>query len=409
MKLKIMSASIVVVGLLFSGCATSGTPEAVAPVAVAKVLSEPTPHVKGLMDKFQLQSVDYTYVKQAVGNGTRSGAKALLIDARPNPKYLGGTIPSSLSIPDTQIDKYIGQLDKVAKDKEIIVYCGGWDCEKSPIVAGHLKSIGFKNVKLYQAGEPEWATKSYLEVSTPVVESAFKKNGALLIDARPYAMTLKESIPGAIYVNDEEMPALMGRFPVDKNTSIITFCAGYECHKSHVVANKLLELGYKKVSVYAGGLPAWKEAKLQTTAGAKPVAPVVEAAAPKKDLFVDGIKTGSDEGTVDGEWYKALIIADKIPANVAVIDVRAPAEYANGHIKGAINIEAGKLSATEFAAKLPKGKLIIINCATGGRAMEAHMKLKDAKIDVSKIMYFDANIKCDATNKCEIKVNEPLG
>ncbi|MBV5279104.1 MAG: rhodanese-like domain-containing protein [Campylobacteraceae bacterium] len=407
MKLKLLGASVVVASLLLTGCATSGTPEA-APVVAAKVLSEPTPHVKGLMDKFQLQNVDYAYAKQAIGNGTRSGAKALLIDARPNPKYLGGTIPSSLNIPDTQIDKFIGQLDKTPKDKEIIVFCGGWDCEKSPIVAGHLKSKGFTNVKLYQAGEPEWTTKNYLEVGTPVMESAFKKNAAVMIDARPYVKTLQESIPGAMYMNDEEMPQLMGRFPTDKNTPIITFCAGFECHKSHVVANKLLELGYKKVSVYAGGLPAWKEAKLQTTAGAKPAAPAA-ATAPKQDVFVDGVKTGSDEGTVDGEWYKALIVSDKVPANVAIIDVRNPAEYANGHIKGAINIEAGKLSAADFAAKLPKGKVVIINCATGGRAMEAHMKLKDAKIDVSKVMYFDANIKCDATSKCEIKVNEPLG
>jgi hydroxyacylglutathione hydrolase len=405
MKLRVLSASLIVAGLLFTGCATAQPEVGATPVA----LVAPTPHVKGLMEKYKLQDVDYAYVKKAIGNGTRSGAKALLIDARPNPKYLGGTIPSSLSIPDTQIEKYIGQLDKTPKDKEIIVFCGGWDCEKSPIVAGYLKGKGFTNVKLYQAGEPEWAAKSYLEVGTPVVQSAFKNNGSLIIDARPYAMTLRESIPGALYMNDEDMPKLMGKFPVDKNMPIITFCAGYECHKSHVVANKLLELGYKKVSVYAGGLPAWKEAKLQTTAGA-PKAEVAPApAAPKAAVMVDGIKLGADEGTVDGEWYKALIVSGKVPANVAIIDVRSPAEYANGHIKGAINLEAGKMSAADFYAKLPKGKVSIINCATGGRAMEAHMKLKDAKLDVSKVLYFDANIKCDASNKCEIKVNEPLG
>lgn len=407
MKLKTLGASIIVAGLLFSGCAESQPTTPVAPAAAT--LSAPTPHVKGLIEKFKLDNVDYAYTKAAIGNGTRGGAKAILIDARPNPKYLSGTIPSSLNIPDTQIDKYIGQLDKTPKDKEIIVYCGGWDCEKSPIVAGHLKSKGFTNVKLYQAGEPEWAAKSYLEVGTPVVEGAFKKNGALLIDARPYAKTLQESIPGAIYMNDEDMPKLMGRFPADKNTPIITFCAGYECHKSHVIANKLLELGYKKVSVYAGGLPAWKEAKLQTTAGAKKEVAPAAATAPKAAVMVDGVKVGADEGTVDGEWYKAHIVAGTVPANIAIIDVRSPAEYANGHIKGAINIEAGKMSAADFAAKLPKGKVSIINCATGGRAMEAHMKLKDAKLDVSKVMYFDANIKCDATSKCEIKVNEPLG
>ena len=112
---------------------------------------------------------------------------------------------------------------------------------------------------------------------------------------------------------------------------------------------------------------------------------------------------------MDGDWYKALIMSDKIPSNVAVIDVRTPAEFANGHIKGAINIEAGMLSPKELVAKLPKDKVVIFSCSAGGRSMEAFLKLQNAKIDVSKIFYFDANIKCDKSGKCEIKVNEPLG
>ncbi len=406
MRLRLLGISLLVAGLLTSGCAKNNEPVATTAPAAA-VLTAPTPHVKGLIDKFQLQNVDFAYVKQAIGNGTRGGAKALLIDARPNPKYLSGTIPSSINIPDTQIDKYIGQLDKIAKDKEILVFCGGWECEKSPIVAGHLKSIGFTKVKLYQAGEPEWAGRNYLEIGTPVVQAAFKNNSALLMDARPMGKFMAESIPGALYMNDEELDKLAGRFPADKNTPIITFCAGYECHKSHAVAVKLLEQGYKKVSVYAGGLPAWKEAQMPTTAGAKKAEPAAAAAA-KKDVFVDGIKVGADEGTVDGEWFKALAVSGKVPANVVIIDIRNAEEFANGHQKGAINIEAGKLKATDLAAKLPKDKVSLFSCGTGARAMEAYIKLKDAKFDVTRVMYFDANVKCDAKNNCEIKVNEPL-
>lgn len=404
MKLKVISASIVVAGLLFSGCTTQ--PEASATPS-AKVLTGPTEHVKGLMEQYKLVNVDYDYVKQAIGNGTREGAKALLIDARPNPKYLSSTIPSSINIPDTQIDKFIGQLDKVAKDKEIIVFCGGWDCEKSPIVANHLKSIGFTNVKLYQAGEPEWISKNYPEIGLPVIQGVFKNNSAVLMDARPYAKYMAGTIPGAFYMSDEEVDKLKGRLPADKATPIVAFCEGYSCAKSHNLAKKLQLFGYEKISVYSGGYPEWKEAGLQTTAGG--VKKVEAAPVSKKDAFVEGIKLGEDEGSVDGEWYKALIMSDKIPANVAVIDVRTAGEFANGHIKGAVNIEAGKLDAKDLAAKLPKGKVVIFNCSAGGRSMEAFMKLKDAKIDVSKILYFDANIKCEKNNKCDIKVNEPLG
>ena len=407
MRLKMVGISLLAAGLLFGGCAANGPPET-AKTSTQATLTAPTPHVKELIDKFQLQTVDYAYMKQAVGNGTRAGAKAVLIDARPHAKYESGTIPSSINSPDTEIDKYVGQLDKVANDKEIIVFCGGWECEKSPIVAGHLKGKGFTNVKLYQAGEPEWAGRNYLEVGTPVIQAALKNNSAVLMDARPWAKFLAESIPGALYMNDEELDKLAGRFPTDKNTPVIAFCGGYECHKSHVVAAKLLESGYTKVSVYAAGLPGWKEAKLPTTTGGKKAESAV-VAAPKKDAFVDGVKRGVDEGTVDGEWYKALLTAHKVPANIAIIDIRNAAEYANGHLKGAMNIEAGRLSAAELAARLPKGKVVIFTCGTGARAMEAYMKLKNANLAVSKVMYLDANIKCDTNSTCEIKVNEPLG
>ena len=61
------------------------------------------------------------------------------------------------------------------------------------------------------------------------------------------------------------------------------------------------------------------------------------------------------------------------------------------------------------AGKLPKDKVAIFVCGSGARGMEAVIKLKEGKQDASKAMYFDANVKCDAKNVCEIKVNEPLG
>ncbi len=83
-------------------------------------------------------------------------------------KYKVGTIPSSLNIPDTEYDKYVGQLKDTPKNKEILVFCGGWKCTKSPKVADMLKKDGFTNVKLYQAGEPEWSKRNYNEVDLAV-------------------------------------------------------------------------------------------------------------------------------------------------------------------------------------------------------------------------------------------------
>ena len=394
--MKLILKSLVVVGLLTSGLLAndSGT------------LAKPSAKVQGMIDKYKLQVVDYDYAKVKVAKGTRNGAKALFIDARPAKMYMSGTIPSSLNIPDTEYSKYVAQLKDVAKNKEILVYCGGWKCGKSPKVANLLKKDGFTNVKLYQAGEPEWKNKNYKEVSLPVIKSAQAKNSAFIIDARPYKMYLKETIPGAISIPDTKLDELKGRFPVHQGEKIITFCGGYKCAKSHNIAKKLVSLGYRNVSVFAAGMPAWKEAGLATTKSASKVTPQVDA--PKKPtMSKNGAKIGADEGSIDGEWLNAFIQKGNVPSFIQIVDVTSPDEYKTGHIKGAINIAAEPLKAKELLEKLPKGKTIVFNCTAGGRSIEAWTKLKEAGIDVSEIFYFDANIDCKG-NDCKIEVNEPI-
>lgn len=369
-------------------------------------IEKASPKVQKLIQKNKLEVVDFQYAKKAIGKGTKNSATAILVDARPEGKYVKSTIPSSINIPDTKFEQFAVQLKDTPKDKEILVFCGGWKCGKSPKVAAMLKKQGFTNVKLYQAGEPEWIKKSYKEVSLPVVKSAQAKNKALIIDARPYKKFLKETIPGSIGIPDTEMDKLVGRFPANKDEKIIAFCGGYKCAKSHKVAKKLVKMGYKNVAVYAGGLPQWKKAGLATTsAGSKKAAtaPVKEAAKFSKK----GILLGSDEGTVDGEWFKKLILTDKVPSNVQIVDVTSAEEFKSGHFKGAINIPAGDISAKDLYAKLPKDKAVVFNCTAGGRSLEAWTLLYEAKLDVSEIFYFDANIDCKG-NDCKIEVNEPL-
>ena len=369
-------------------------------------LTKPSVKVQSMIDKYKLEIVDYKHAKTKVAKGTRNGAKALFIDARPSQKYKAGTIPSSLNIPDTEYSKYVVQLKDVAKDKEIIVFCGGWKCGKSPKVANMLKKDGFTNVKLYQAGEPEWTKRNYKEVDIAVVKGAQAKNAAVIMDARPYKMYLKETIPGAISIPDTQMSELKGRFPVHQGQKIITFCGGYKCGKSHKLAKKLVALGYRDVSVFAGGMPVWVEAGLATTKSASKVASKKDAQK-KPTMTKNGAKIGSDEGSIDGEWLYSYIKKGNVPSFIQIVDVTAPEEYKSGHIKGAINIPAEPLNAKELYAKLPKDKTIVFNCTAGGRSIDAWAKLKKAGIDISEIFYFDANVDCKGTD-CKIEVNEPI-
>ena len=364
-----------------------------------------SPIVAELIKKNKLEQVDFDYVQKKIGMGNRGATESILIDSRPALKYERGTIPSSFNIPDTDFENGYKLIADLPKDKELIVYCGGYSCEKSPIVAQLLKDKGHKNVKVYSAGEPQWAQKSYLEVGTPVIKSYQENNSALLVDARPAVKFFQETIPGSISIPDTNLDKLIGRFPIDKNEKIVAFCAGFACEKANIVANKLYSLGYKNVSVYAGGLPAWKEAGLATTATTK--VKTVEPIKVKKEFTTNGAKLGSDEGTIDGEWLKAQILEDKVPKYIQIVNVLSAKNFEKGHIKGSINIEADKLSAKELFEKLPKDKTIVFHCSAGARSIEAWVKLKKENIDISEILYFDANITCQGED-CKIDVNEPL-
>ena len=56
---------------------------------------------------------------------------------------------------------------------------------------------------------------------------------------------------------------------------------------------------------------------------------------------------------------------------LVVLDVRTPAEYAEGHVPGAINIPNGELAARVTELADAKGRDIVVYCRSGVRAAQA--------------------------------------
>jgi rhodanese-related sulfurtransferase len=69
--------------------------------------------------------------------------------------------------------------------------------------------------------------------------------------------------------------------------------------------------------------------------------------------------------------FKALV-----KEGAMIIDVRTPAEFKGGHVKGAVNIPLQSLQAN--FSKIPKNKTIITCCASGMRSGSAKNLLKAA-------------------------------
>ena len=67
--------------------------------------------------------------------------------------------------------------------------------------------------------------------------------------------------------------------------------------------------------------------------------------------------------------YKQLV-----KEGAVIVDVRTPAEYQGGHIKGSINVPLQSLQGS--LGKIPKNKTVITCCASGMRSASAKSILK---------------------------------
>ncbi len=76
---------------------------------------------------------------------------------------------------------------------------------------------------------------------------------------------------------------------------------------------------------------------------------------------------------------------EKIKAeNVALIDVRTPSEYANGHAAGARNYPLGDMNESQAEA-LKKFKEVYVICQSGGRSATATTKLRAAGVEAINV------------------------
>jgi rhodanese-related sulfurtransferase len=94
-----------------------------------------------------------------------------------------------------------------------------------------------------------------------LIEMCSKGRKFTLVDVLGRDSYEKEHIPGALSIPLDDLEQEAERF-LDKNDTIVVYCASFVCTASTTAAQKLEEMGYKKVLDYKGGLKDYKEAGL---------------------------------------------------------------------------------------------------------------------------------------------------
>jgi rhodanese-related sulfurtransferase len=88
--------------------------------------------------------------------------QALFVDARLPEEFNCGTIPGSVNVPFEQLPEgdLAAHLDSllghVPKDRHLVVFCSGEECDLSLHLARNFQQFGYTNLSIFFGGAREW-------------------------------------------------------------------------------------------------------------------------------------------------------------------------------------------------------------------------------------------------------------
>ena len=86
---------------------------------------------------------------------------ALFLDARPVANYEMSHIPRAVPLPEDDFDRHFKAIEpRLRASFDAVVYCAGYGCEASHLVAERLKAKGI-HVAILNEGWPAWTDAGY--------------------------------------------------------------------------------------------------------------------------------------------------------------------------------------------------------------------------------------------------------
>lgn len=77
---------------------------------------------------------------------------------------------------------------------------------------------------------------------------------------------------------------------------------------------------------------------------------------------------------------EAQSVAQRVDEGAQLVDVRTPAEFAGGHVRGAVNIPVGDLASRADA--LDASRPVVVYCRSGARSAAAASQLRARGFEV---------------------------
>ena len=200
-----------------------------------------------------------------------------------------------------------------------------------------------------------------------------KEAAFLIIDLRAPDAYAQKHVKGAVNMSGVALAENLSNLPKDK--TLLLYC--YTGQSSALAMVPLKAFGYDAIFVN-GGFPLMEKAGFLMETKSVAFVPVQNAPPPdpNKAATLAGIQSNllaiAKQHTV-----KTLVVADAAvkelatdsPDKYAFVDLRPPADYAKGHIKGAISAPLADLRTRSVS--LPKDKRLVLCCKSGQLAAMA--------------------------------------
>jgi len=231
----------------------------------------------------------------------------------------------------------------------------------------------------------------------------YNAHDALFIDARDAKMVAKGTIVGSLNVPLKRFKRMRKWLPARKDAPLVIFCNGVECGKSVALAKRFAKAGYTDLMVYRAGFPEWRKHKLPILAAPRPCRCDQGPYIPKhKPITVAGVSLylADDPTRIDPRWFAAQIDAGRLSAAVHLVDVRPSESFAQGHLKGAINVPYDPKTRSIDHTRFPSEGAIVLYCNHGAISAEAFDALPETIARRVKVL--EADLACEA-GRCRVQ------
>jgi rhodanese-related sulfurtransferase len=309
------------------------------------------------------------------------GGELALIDVREELIYSQGHLLLARSAPLSRLELKFVQA--VPRRTTRIVLCDGGDglAERGAAV---LARNGYSDLRILSGGIEAWVAAGFeLFTGVNVPSKAFGEfiehadgtpsiaadalarligNGAdlVVLDSRPFDEYARVSIPGATNVPGAELVLRARELAPSPDTMVVVNCAGRT--RSIIGAQSLINAGLpNKVVALRNGTMGWSLAGLSCDSEKKRRAPDVSR--DKLDWAKNAARRVAQACGVEFIAHAKLEALRRDDSRTLYLfDVRDPAEYAAGHVTGAISAPGGQLvQATDQYVGTLAARLVLVD------------------------------------------------